>query len=221
MAQPVTPCALEFMDASAIDMVREYSDLGLPPEAQAMLMIEVDGSQASIEADAAQVRSVAHNDGCIEVVLAQTDAEVETLWRTRKALSPALRNVAPKKINEDVAVPVSRLPDLINGLQRLSREHGITIVNFGHAGNGNIHVNLLLDPDDPAQAAAAQTCLERVFALVLSLEGTLSGEHGIGRVKRAYVGLELDATARALMQAIKQQFDPLNILNPELALPID
>jgi D-lactate dehydrogenase len=221
MAQPVTPCALEFMDARAIDMVRDYSDLGLPPGAQAMLMIEVDGSQASIESDAAQVRAVARNDGCIEVLLAQTDAEVETLWRTRKALSPALRNVAPKKINEDVAVPVSRLPDLINGLQRLSQEHGITIVNFGHAGNGNIHVNLLLDPDDPVQAAAAQTCLEQVFALVLSLEGTLSGEHGIGRVKRAYVGLELDPAARALMQAIKQQFDPLNILNPELALPID
>jgi len=221
MAQPVTPCALEFMDAKAIDMVRRYSDLGLPPEAQAVLMIEVDGSQASIEADAAQVRKVAHNDGCIEVVLADTAADVETLWRTRKALSPALRNVAPKKINEDVAVPVSRLPDLINGLQRLSQEHAITIVNFGHAGNGNIHVNLLLDPDDPAQAAAAQACLDRVFSLVLSLDGTLSGEHGIGRVKREYVGLELDATARVLMQAIKKQFDPLNILNPELALPAD
>jgi len=219
MAQPVTPCALEFMDGMAIDMVRDFSDLGLPAEARALLMIEVDGPQVSIESDAARVREVAHNAGCIGVTLAQTEAEVEALWRTRKALSPALRNVAPKKINEDVAVPVSRLPELIEGLQQLSRQHGITIVNFGHAGNGNIHVNLLLDPDDPAQAAAAQACLDAVFSLVLSLDGTLSGEHGVGRAKREYVARELDATALALTQAIKQQFDPQNILNPELTFP--
>jgi len=219
MAQPVTPCALEFMDGMAIDMVRDFSDLGLPAEARALLMIEVDGPQVSIESDAARVREVAHNAGCIGVTLAQTEAEVEALWRTRKALSPALRNVAPKKINEDVAVPVSRLPELIEGLRQLSRQHGITIVNFGHAGNGNIHVNLLLDPDDPAQAAAAQACLDAVFSLVLSLDGTLSGEHGVGRAKREYVARELDATALALTQAIKQQFDPQNILNPELTFP--
>ena len=219
MAQPVTPCALEFMDGQAIAMVRDYSDLGLPAEAQAMLMIEVDGSKASIDADAEQLRETARNDGCLEVVLARSDEEIATLWRTRKALSPALRNVAPKKINEDVVVPVSELPRLINGLGELSHKHAITIVNFGHAGNGNIHVNLLLDPDDPQQAAAANACLDEVFALVLGLGGTLSGEHGIGRVKREFVARELDATALALMHAIKQQFDPHNILNPGVGFP--
>ena len=219
MAQPVTPCALEFMDGQAIAMVRDYSDLGLPEQAQALLMIEVDGSQASIEADASQVGEAARNDGCLQVTLAQTEEEVALLWRTRKALSPALRNVAPKKINEDVAVPVSRLPELINGLQTLAERHAITIVNFGHAGNGNIHVNLLLDPDDPAQAASAEQCLNDVFSLVLKLEGTLSGEHGIGRVKREYVARELDRSALALMHAIKKQFDPLNILNPGVGFP--
>jgi len=221
MAQPVTPCALEFMDGRAIEMVREYSDLGLPAEAQAMLMIEVDGSEASIDTDAARLREVARNDGCIDVALARTGDEVATLWRTRKALSPALRNVAPKKINEDVVVPVSRLPELINGLRDLSAEHGITIVNFGHAGNGNIHVNLLLDPDDPAQASAAEACLDAVFSLVLDLGGTLSGEHGIGRAKKEFVSRELDETALALMKAIKKQFDPLNILNPGVGFPSD
>jgi D-lactate dehydrogenase len=219
MAQAITPCALEFMDGKAIEMVREFSDLGLPAEAQAMLMIEVDGSAASIENDAKLVRDTANTEGCIEVFLAETQEQVEKLWLTRKSLSPALRNVAPKKINEDVVVPVSRLPQLINGLADLAEKHGITIVNFGHAGNGNIHVNLLLDPDDPAQAKAAHDCLDEVFNLVIALEGTLSGEHGIGRVKKNYLNRELDENSLALMRLIKAQFDPNNILNPGVGFP--
>lgn len=219
MAQPVTPCALEFMDGTAITMVREYSDLGLPPDAGALLMIEIDGPLAGIEASAAQVSAAAQGTGCVQVDAADTPEAVARLWRTRKALSPALRNVAPKKINEDVVVPVSRIPDLVGGLEQLSGEFGVTIVNFGHAGNGNIHVNLLVDPDDPVQMAAADPCLDAVFDLVLSLEGTLSGEHGIGWVKRMFVDRELDRTSLQLMAAIKQQFDPDNILNPGVGLP--
>jgi D-lactate dehydrogenase len=219
MAQPVTPCALEFMDGTAITMVREYSDLGLPPDAGALLMIEIDGPLAGIEASAAQLSAAAHGSGCMQVDTADTPEAVTRLWRTRKALSPALRNVAPKKINEDVAVPVSRIPDLVDGLEQLSREFGVTIVNFGHAGNGNIHVNLLVDPDDPEQRAAADPCLDAVFDLVLSLEGTLSGEHGIGWVKRMFVDRELDQASLQLMAAIKRQFDPDNILNPGVGLP--
>ncbi len=220
MAQALTPSTLEFMDGQAIDTVRDYADLGLPDSARALLMIEVDGSADSIEADARRVAEVAHNDGCLGVELANDAAEIERLWRARKALSPALRNIAPKKINEDVAVPVSRLPELITGLETLSRRHAIPIVNFGHAGNGNIHVNLLLDPDDPAQAAAAESCLSEVFSLVLELEGTLSGEHGVGRVKRDFVARELSPVALRLMQGIKQQFDPHNILNPGVGFPL-
>jgi len=219
MAQPVTPCALEFMDGTAITMVREYSDLGLPPDAGALLMIEIDGPLAGIEASAAQVSAAAQGTGCVQVDAADTPEAVARLWRTRKALSPALRNVAPKKINEDVVVPVSRIPDLVGGLEQLSGEFGVTIVNFGHAGNGNIHVNLLVDPDDPVQMAAADPCLDAVFDLVLSLDGTLSGEHGIGWVKRMFVDRELDQTSLKLMAAIKQQFDPDNILNPGVGLP--
>jgi len=219
MAQPVTPCALEFMDGTAIDMVRSYSDLGLPEGAGALLMIEVDGPLAGIAASAAQVSAVAQGDGCLQLASAENATEVERLWRTRKALSPALRNVAPKKINEDVVVPVSRIPALISGLEALSRRFAVTIVNFGHAGNGNIHVNLLVDPDDPTQMAAADACLDAVFDLVLSLEGSLSGEHGIGWVKRDFIDRELDATSLQLMVAIKRQFDPDNILNPGVGMP--
>ena len=202
-------------------MVRDYSDLGLPNDARALLMIEVDGPLAGIEASVAQVSAAARGAGCIQVDMAQTDEEVARLWRTRKALSPALRNVAPKKINEDVVVPVSRIPQLINGLDALAAQYGVTIVNFGHAGNGNIHVNLLVDPDNAQQMAAADPCLDAVFELVLALDGSLSGEHGIGWVKRNFVDRELDAASLRLMAAIKRQFDPDNILNPGVGFPAD
>ncbi len=219
MRQPVIPCALEFMDGTAINMVRDFSDLQLSTEVGALLMIEVDGSDHSIEAEAAAVADAARVEGLLEIHIARSDAEVARLWKTRKALSPALRNVAPKKINEDVVVPVSRIPELIEGLESLSAQHGITIVNFGHAGNGNIHVNLLLDPDDPAQLVAGETCLASVFDLVLGLDGTLSGEHGIGVVKRPFVAQEIDPVSLRLMRAIKRQFDPHNILNPGIVFP--
>jgi D-lactate dehydrogenase len=219
MAQPVVPYALEFIDARSIEMVREYSKASLPEGAGAMLMIEVDGPESCLDAAAESIRGAAEVEGCLDCVLAQTQAEVTELWATRKALSPALRNVAPKKINEDVAVPVSRLPELITGLDRLSQTHGITIVNFGHAGNGNIHVNLLIDPDDPRQLEAAEICLDQVFALVLRLDGTISGEHGVGIAKRDFVAREIDPVTLELMRRIRRQFDPNGILNPGKALP--
>ncbi|MEJ2631598.1 MAG: FAD-linked oxidase C-terminal domain-containing protein [Acidihalobacter sp.] len=220
MAQPVVPCALEFIDGSAIEMVRSHSKAELPEGAGAMLMIEVDGARAGLDEAAEAVAAAARVEGCIDLMLARDQAEVDALWTTRKALSPALRTIAPKKINEDVVVPVSRIPELIDGLGTLSATHGITIVNFGHAGNGNIHVNLLVDPDDPRQAEAAEACLAEVFELVLRLDGSLSGEHGIGLVKRDYVGLEIGDAALALMHGIKREFDPNGILNPDKALPL-
>jgi D-lactate dehydrogenase (quinone) len=219
MAQPVTPRALEFMDGAAIDMIRGYSRAALPAEAGAMLMIEVDGPAAGIEEAMQAVARAAEGAGLVKLQSARTPDEVARLWETRKALSPALRTLAPKKINEDVVVPVSRIPELIEGLQALAREFDITIVNFGHAGNGNIHVNLLVDPDDPRQLQAAEQCLERVFRLVLSLEGTLSGEHGVGIEKRAFVAWEIDPVTLGLMRRIKAQFDPKGILNPGKKLP--
>jgi len=219
MRQPVTPCALEFMDATAIAMVREFSDLQLHAEVGALLMIEVDGAEHAIDEDAERVAQAARVEGLLEIHTARSPEEISRLWKTRKALSPALRNIAPKKINEDIVVPVSRIPTLIEGLERLSREFGITIVNFGHAGNGNIHVNLLLDPDQPSQLEAGEACLKSVFDLVLKLDGTLSGEHGVGVVKSRFVAQEIDGVSLGLMRAIKQQFDPHNILNPGIIFP--
>jgi len=220
MAQPTIPCALEFIDAAAIEMVRNYSQAKLPEQAGALLMIEVDGPKTGIKYAVDDIRQAAQNDDLIEFINAETETEVADLWATRKALSPALRTVAPKKINEDVVVPVSRIPELINGLQTLASRHNIKIVNFGHAGNGNIHVNLLIDPDNLQQMQRADACLDEVFSLVLALNGTLSGEHGIGLVKREFIAREIDSVSLKLMKDIKAQFDPHDILNPEKIFPI-
>jgi D-lactate dehydrogenase len=219
MAQPVTPCALEFMDGAAIAMVRAFSDLGLPGDTGALLMIEVDGPAHCIDEAAEAVARAARVSGIRELHTAADAAEVAALWKTRRSLSPALRHIAPKKINEDVVVPVSRMGTFIESLERLSRETGIRIVNFGHAGNGNIHVNLLANPDDPDEMARAGRCLDAVFALVLELNGTLSGEHGVGLEKRDFIAREIDPVTLRLMRDIKRQFDPNGILNPGKSLP--
>ncbi len=224
MAQAVTPSALEFIDATAIAMIREYAEenlaaTDLPDDAGAMLLIEIDGNAETLEPATHAVADAVAGQGMIELRRARTADETRALWAARKALSPALRRIAPKKINEDVVVPVSRMAELIDGLQALSRQHGITIVNFGHAGNGNIHVNLLTDPDDERQMAVIDQCLGEVFALVLGLGGTLSGEHGVGLVKKEFVGLEIEPATLEMMRRIKAQFDPKGILNPGKFFP--
>ena len=219
MAQSVTPCALEFMDENALNMIREYSKADLPEDVGALLMIEVDGSEACLPEAVNAVRKAAEVDGHIETRVADTEEKIKNLWETRKALSPSLRKIAPKKINEDVVVPVSHMAELINGLNALSKKFGIAIVNFGHAGNGNIHVNLLVNPDDPEEMQNAEQCLNQVFDLVLSLNGTLSGEHGVGLEKRDFIYKELSENEIRLMHAIKRQFDPNNILNVGKGLP--
>ena len=220
MGQADTPYALEFIDAGAIRLIKEYANIPLPANTAAMLMIEVDGSEHSLEESINNIRAATQGEGLIELSVANDKASVDRIWRARKALSPTLRKIAPKKINEDVVVPVSHMADLIDGLSALSERYGITIVNFGHAGNGNIHVNLLIDPDDPIQSANAKTCLDEVFALVLSLKGTLSGEHGVGIEKRDFIDREISATSLELMRAIKRTFDPNNILNPDKVFPL-
>lgn len=219
MAQPVVPCALEFIDHKAIDMVRDYSSVALPRGAGALLMIEVDGPESAMDEMVAAVSRAAHNEGLLSFQAPSSTEEVQALWATRKALSPALRNVAPKKINEDVVVPVSKIPALIAGLDQLSQQHAINIVNFGHAGNGNIHVNLLVNPDDAEEMARADACLADVFSLVLAQGGSLSGEHGVGLVKRDFVAMEIEPITAQLMHQIKRVFDPHNILNPDKTLP--
>ncbi len=219
MAQPATPCALEFIDGNAIALIRDHSHIQLPNRAKALLLIEVDGPRQCLEHAAQQIIAAASNEGLLEIAAPHTATEVQNLWQTRQALAPALRKAAAKRINEDVVVPITNLPALLDGLKQLEKKHQLPIINFGHAGNGNLHVNLLLDSDSPEQNTRAQCCLDDLFNLVLQLNGTLSGEHGIGLEKRDFVAREIDRNSLELMRGIKSQFDPNGILNPDKMLP--
>ncbi len=217
LAQNALPYALEFIDSGSLNLIRQHSNLELDSQAQAMLMIEIDGLNENIEASTQAVLDAAKNSGCIDIQTAENDQQKIQLWAARKALSPALRSFAPNKINEDIVVPVTQLPKLLTEIEKLSKKNDIAIFNFGHAGNGNLHVNLLYDATK--QDSVVKSCLNEVFELVLQLGGTLSGEHGVGIAKRDFVSKEIDATTLALMHKIKKQFDPNNILNPGKTLP--
>ena len=219
MAQPTTPSMLEFMDGDCVRLARDVGGADLPADAGALLMIEADGDGATLPAAIDALKAAARGEGLLALEDAVDDAARARLWAARKALSPALRTLAPGKINEDVVVPVSRIPELVAGVQALSRSCGLPIVCFGHAGNGNLHVNILFDPGDSAQASAAMGVLAQVFALTLRLGGTLSGEHGIGMAKRAFMADALDPSTLALMHQVKSAFDPDGILNPGKLLP--
>ncbi|HEY3519815.1 MAG TPA: FAD-linked oxidase C-terminal domain-containing protein [Rhodanobacteraceae bacterium] len=216
MAQPATPCALEFMDDAALKLARERGG-DIPANAGALLLIELDGDESALSFAVEAVSHAARVPGLIRLHAATNAAESASLWTARKALSPALRTISPHKINEDVVVPVSRVPQLVARLRKLADEYALPIVCFGHAGNGNLHVNLL--PRDDAERERAHACLAEVFKAVIALEGTLSGEHGIGTAKRDFMAQAIDADALELMRGIKRVFDPDGILNPGKLLP--
>jgi D-lactate dehydrogenase len=219
MAQPATPSMLEFMDGDAVRLARTVGGADLPADTGALLMIEADGDARTLPHVVEALIRAAQGDGCLEALPADDDDARERLWAARKALSPALRSLAPGKINEDVVVPVSRIPALVAGVRAISRERALPIVCFGHAGNGNLHVNLMYDPADADQHTRAQAAMGEVFALTLSLGGTLSGEHGIGLAKRDFMPQAIDAPTLAMMRAVKAAFDPDGILNPGKLLP--
>ena len=219
MAQPMTPSMLEFMDGDCVRLAREVGGADIPPGAGALLMLEADGDAETLPHAVEALLRAAEGDGLVSLDDAADADAAAKLWAARKALSPALRTLAPGKLNEDVVVPVSRIPELVAGVQALAREFALPIVSFGHAGNGNLHVNVLFDPVDAPQNERAHAAMARVFALALSLGGTLSGEHGIGLLKRDFMPQALDAPTLELMRAVKRAFDPDGILNPGKLLP--
>jgi D-lactate dehydrogenase len=219
MSQPVIPSALEFIGGLGVELVRGSPGVSLPPEAAALLLVEVDGPATGIDGAAESVSRAARGDGLLALALASSAEEEAEIWAARKALSPALRSLAPRKINEDIVVPVSRLPDFVRETERLSGQHRIPVVNFGHAGNGNIHTNLMVHPERDDELARAERCLSEIFDLVLSLQGTLSGEHGVGLAKRDFVEREIDPVTLGVMRRIKRELDPNGILNPGKLFP--
>ncbi|WP_447940484.1 FAD-binding oxidoreductase [Pseudoxanthomonas mexicana] len=217
MARPATPTMLEFMDRSAIALIRRNgSDV---PEAGAMLLVEADGDDDTLPYALHALAEAAECDGMIALDVATDGSARDRLWAARRALSPALRTIKPGKINEDVVVPVSRIPDLVAAMETLASDVDLPIVVFGHAGNGNLHVNIMYDDGDAAETARAHAALPRVFAQVLALGGTLSGEHGIGLSKRDFMAEAFNAATLDAMRAIKLALDPDGILNPGKVLP--
>lgn len=217
MAQPVAPAMLEFMDRHSLELLRQNGII--LPDAGAMLLIEADGCHDALPDLLAALGAAAEGEGLLDMDVATDGATRDRLWAARRALSPALRSIAPGKINEDVVVPVSQIPALVTGVEALADEFALPIVCFGHAGNGNLHVNILYHPDDSDESARAQAALPKVFALALELGGALSGEHGIGLTKRDFMAAAFDDATLAAMHAIKQAFDPDGILNPGKLLP--
>lgn len=217
----VTPAALELLDGTSLSAVARYigSDTLAPAGTQAMLLIEVDGLPHVIGEEARLVQVACADAGALDVLVSHDEVSREALWRVRRDLSLALRAIAPLKINHDVVVPKGRIPDLYALVQRLEGEHDLRIPSFGHAGDGNIHVNILVDPADAAMVARARRAEGDLFRGVVELEGSISGEHGIGFSKLPFIGLELTPEVIALMRRVKSAFDPEGLLNPGKVLP--
>jgi D-lactate dehydrogenase len=218
MAQPETPSMLEFMDATAIGLARDIGGADIP-DAGALLMIEGDGDPARLGALMQTLATHASGEGCLDIAIPSSSDEQAQLMAARRALSPALRSLASGKINEDVVVPVSKVPELVRFVEALSRDSGLLIVCFGHIGNGNVHVNVMYDKAESTQTAMAEACAEKLFTEVLRLGGMLSGEHGIGLAKRGFMAQAFTPETLAMMRGIKTLFDPDGILNPGKTLP--
>ena len=210
----IIPTTLEFMDGKIIDCVRKSANLDVPEKARALLIIEVDGDRDTIERQADRIADVVRPLGVIETRIAETAEESEALWQIRRSVSPSIRNLKPNKFNEDICVPRSKVPEMIRKVDEISNRLGIEIVNYGHAGDGNIHVNILFDQNEPGMKEQAEKAIEEVFKAALELGGTMSGEHGVGIAKAPYIPLEITPEAAQYMKAIKKSLDPNNILNP-------
>ncbi len=218
ISEGILPRALEFLDAETIRAVESYKTVGLPDDTEAMLLIELDGAPAVITRDAENISVLCRKLGG-EVIMAENELARVKLWESRRAVSPALFHISPTKINEDIVVPRSRLADMLKRLKMLSESTGIRIVNFGHAGDGNIHVNLMVDRTIKKEYERAQKLVEKIFRITLELGGTISGEHGVGLTKQNYITMEIHPAELDLMKKIKQIFDPKNLLNPGKIFP--
>jgi D-lactate dehydrogenase len=219
MGQAVTPCAVEFADEHCMNIIKNNHPAWLPDAAKAMLMLEVDGPIAAIDSNIQAIKEAATLSELVDFQISKNKKEQDELWQARKSLSQSLRTLSPNKINEDIVVPVSEIATLLDFLDQKAKEYNFRIVSFGHAGNGNLHVNLLVDPHHPIEGPKAKACLEEIFDKVIALKGTLSGEHGVGIEKKPYIHKELDEITIAFMKQIKAVFDPLNILNPGKIFP--
>jgi len=216
----VVPAAVELIDSDSLDAVHDSVSPDLvPPGTAAALIVEVDGTPNGVEEDLDLAIDACRSAGAKEITRAATDAERDTIWSVRRQVSIALKATGLVKINHDVVVPRGRVPELFDIVGEMKRTYRLRVASFGHAGDGNIHVNLLLKPGDVDEQARAKDAEHFLFTRVIALEGSISGEHGIGFAKAPYLPLELSGEEIALMKRVKAAFDPNGILNPGKIFP--
>jgi len=208
------PMAMEVIDKYCIDAVEDNYAFGLSRDANAILLVAVDGSHQEVERNAQLVEQVISENGGFDVLRARSKDEEDKLWDVRRAISPSLMKYGTLKINEDVVVPRSRVPELVAKIEEIGKRNNVFVANFGHAGDGNIHVNFVVDRNNVEEVARARQCVSETFKLSVELGGTISGEHGIGYVKAPYLDYAVDPQTLEIMKAIKKLFDPNGILNP-------
>src|SRR3954471_3217712 len=210
----VTPVAIEVLDRNSIAAVESEYAFGLAQDAGALLLVSVDGPVEEVERASRLVEEILREGHGYDLIRAVTKAEEDSLWDVRRSLSPAIKKFGTLKFNEDVVVPRSRVPDLIERVEEIGRRHQTFVVNFGHAGDGNIHVNFMCDREDALAVRRAREAVRETFALAVALEGTISGEHGIGYVKAPYLEMAINSQTVEAMKRIKHALDPNGILNP-------
>jgi glycolate oxidase len=213
VAAKIVPSTIEFMDRASIRCSEQANPMGIPEDIEGLLLIEIDGNADSIRALAEKIKAVLIEHNADDVTLTHDPVEADKLWQARRVVSQATYNLNPVKIAEDVVVPRSNIPKLIRFLEETGRKHGIPILSFGHAGDGNFHVSLMIK-DTEEDYAKAHRAVEEIFSETIRLGGTLSGEHGIGTAKAPYISMELAPEVIETMKSIKKVFDPNNILNP-------
>jgi len=214
VAARVSPSAMELMDRTAIDCVQAVIPIALPEGTRSALLLEVDGAAAGVGREADRLAEACRGCGALEVRRAADARGRDELWKLRRSISPALRRVAPVKMNEDIVVPRSRLADMFDFLAELSERKRVTIVNFGHAGDGNIHVNVMIQGTDADEVRRAEEAVEEVFRTAVEMGGTISGEHGVGMVKAPFLEMEVGPMGVSVMKRLKGCFDPNGVLNP-------
>ncbi len=216
----IVPATLELMDESAISCVRQAMQLDLPRDIEAMLIIEADGSdETTVIREIREIARICSENHARAVTVAENESARAVLWNARRNVSPSLARMAPNKLGEDITVPLSKIPETIQRLKEVSRKYELPIVIFGHAGDGNLHPNVLFDKRDEEQWKRVNAAVKEIFDIALEVGGTLSGEHGVGVLKRAYLEKALGKRSILLQRGIKEAFDPIGIMNPGKVFP--
>jgi glycolate oxidase len=214
IAEKITPAMLEFLDQVTIRCVEEYTHLGLPADAEAMLLIEVDGRRPVVEEDAALIMEICRKHRATGLKVAKDDQESLRLKTARRAAFTSLARVKPTTIMEDVAVPRADLARLVARISEIGRRNDVMIGNFGHAGDGNLHPNYMTDERDPDQFRRAEKTVFEVEEAAIEMGGTITGEHGVGLYKKRLLERMVGSPSMQMMRTLKQMMDPNNILNP-------